>query len=120
MRLLLLFVLLSAVLLGTDSGAPPTFQAELTKLIQQVNDAWSAMGTARFGPSERENASIAFRRSLRVSSAMQAGDIISESNVRSMRPAGGLLPVHFKDLIGKRVSEDLEIGAAVTWEVVEP
>jgi pseudaminic acid synthase len=51
---------------------------------------------------------------------MQAGDIISESNVRSMRPAGGLLPVHIKDLIGKRVSEDLEIGAAITWDVVEP
>jgi pseudaminic acid synthase len=49
---------------------------------------------------------------------MQAGDIISESNVRSMRPAGGLLPVHFKDLIGKRVSENLEIGTAVTWDVV--
>lgn len=77
------------------------------------------MGTVRFGPSERENASIAFRRSLRVSSAMKVGDIISEANVRSMRPAGGLLPVHLKDLVGKRVSEDLEIGAAVTWDVVE-
>ena len=107
----------------SDGGPDAAFSCEpeeLTKLIQQVNDAWSALGTDRFGPSERENASIAFRRSLRVSSAMQAGDVISESNVRSMRPAGGLLPVHIKDLIGKRVSEDLEIGAAVTWGVVEP
>lgn len=107
----------------SDGGPDAAFSCEpeeLAKLIDQVNDAWSAMGTVRFGPSERENASIAFRRSLRVSSAMQAGDIISESNVRSMRPAGGLLPVHIKDLIGKRVSEDLGIGAAVTWDVVEP
>ena len=107
----------------SDGGPDAAFSCEpkeLTNLIQQVNDAWSAMGTVRFGPSERENASIAFRRSLRVSSAMKAGDIIAESNVRSMRPAGGLLPVHIKDLIGKRVSEDLEIGAAVTWDVVEP
>jgi len=105
----------------SDGGPDAAFSCEpdeLTKLIQQVNDAWSAMGTVRFGPSERENASIAFRRSLRVSSAMRAGDIISEANVRSMRPAGGLLPVHLKDLVGKRVSEDLEIGAAVTWDVV--
>lgn len=105
----------------SDGGPDAAFSCEpdeLTKLIQQVNNAWSAMGTVRFGPSERENASIAFRRSLRVSSAMRAGDIISEANVRSMRPAGGLLPVHLKDLVGKRVSEDLEIGAAVTWDVV--
>lgn len=107
----------------SDGGPDAAFSCEpeeLTKLIQQVNDAWSAMGTVRFGPSERENASIAFRRSLRVSSAMMVGDTISETNVRSMRPAGGLLPAHMKDLIGKRVTQDLEIGAAVTWDVVEP
>jgi len=57
---------------------------------------------------------------LRVSSAMRAGDIISEANVRSMLPTGGLLPVHLQDLVGKRVSEDLEIGASVTWDVVSP
>jgi sialic acid synthase SpsE len=51
---------------------------------------------------------------------MRAGDIISEANVRSMLSAGGLSPVHLQDLVGKRVSEDLEIGTAVTWDVVSP
>jgi N-acetylneuraminate synthase len=105
----------------SDGGPDAAFSCEpkeLSKLIQQVNDAWSAMGTVRFGPSERENASIAFRRSLRVSSAMQAGDIISESNVRSMRPAGGLLPAHMKELVGRPVTQDLEAGAAITWDIV--
>ena len=49
---------------------------------------------------------------------MKVGDIISESNVSSMRPAGGLLPANLKDLVGKRVIQDLEIGSAVTWDVV--
>lgn len=106
----------------SDGGPDAAFSCEpdeLAKLIQQANDAWSAMGAVRFGPSERENASIAFRRSLRVSSVMHKGDIISEANVRSMRPAGGLLPVHLKDLVGKRVLQDLEIGTAVTWDLIE-
>ena len=106
----------------SDGGPDAAFSCEpdeLAKLIQQANDAWSAMGSVRFGPSERENASIAFRRSLRVSSAMRTGDVISEANVRSMRPAGGLLPVHMKDIVGKRVSQDLEIGAGITWDVIE-
>ena len=106
----------------SDGGPDAEFScepAELTRLIQQINNAWSSMGTVRFGPSERETSSIAFRRSLRSSTAMRAGDIISATNVRSMRPAGGLMPVHMKDLVGKRVSQDLEIGAAVTWDVVE-
>jgi pseudaminic acid synthase len=92
---------------------------ELSNLIQQVNDAHSAIGSVRFGPSDREKASIAYRRSLRVSSPIRAGDIISVSNVRSMRPAGGLLPIFIKDLVGKRVSQDLVVGAAITWDVVE-
>jgi len=103
---------------GGPDAAFSTEPEELKKLVEQVNDAWSAMGTVRFGPSERELASIVFRRSLRASSNMRAGDIITEQNVRSMRPAGGLLPVHIKDLIGKRVSQDLEVGSAITWDVI--
>jgi N-acetylneuraminate synthase len=105
----------------SDGGPDAAFScepAELSNLIHQINDAWSATGSVRFGPSDREEASIAYRRSLRVCSPMQEGDIISELNVRSMRPAGGLLPAQMKDLIGKRVTQNLEIGAAVTWDVV--
>jgi len=106
----------------SDGGPDAEFScepAELTKLINQLNNAQSAMGAVRFGPSKREYSSIAFRRSLRASEAITAGEIITQANVRSMRPAGGLLPVHFKDLIGKRVVNDLEIGAAINWDDVE-
>ena len=105
----------------TDGGPDAAFSCEpdeLSKLIQQVNDAWSAMGLIRFGPSDREIPSIAFRRSLRASVHMRTGDVITEENVRSMRPAGGLMPISIQDLIGKRVSRDLEVGAAITWDVV--
>ena len=106
----------------SDGGPDAAFSCEpeeLRKLIQQVNDAWSAMGSVRFGPSERETASIAFRRSLRASSSIRAGEVITELNVRSMRPAGGLLPALLTDLIGKRVLKDLEVGTAITWDAVE-
>ena len=106
----------------SDGGPDAAFSCEpeeLRKLIEQVNVAWSAMGTVRFGPSERETASIAYRRSLRTSSTLRVGDVITEANVRSMRPAGGLLPAHLKEIVGKRVLTDLEVGAAITWDAVE-
>lgn len=105
----------------SDGGPDAEFSAEpeeLANLVSQVNDAWSAIGSVRFGPSERESSSIAFRRSLRVVQDMKAGEVITVANVRSIRPAGGLLPVHLKDLIGRRVTKDLEIGTALTWDVV--
>ncbi len=103
---------------GGPDSAFSTEPEELTQLIQQLNDTWSAMGSARFGPSEREKSSIAFRRSLRASTKLKAGDLVTSENVRSMRPAGGLLPAHMKDLIGRRITKDLEVGSPITWDVL--
>ncbi len=105
----------------SDGGPDAQFSCEpkeLETLITQINNAWSALGSVRFGPSNREVASVAFRRSLRASVEMKAGDVISEENVRSMRPAGGLLPANLINLIGKRITQDVEVGTAITWDIV--
>lgn len=106
----------------TDGGPDAAFSSEpeeLSHLIQQINTVWQAMGEVRFGPSEREMSSIAFRRSLRVTKELLPGDVLDEDSVRSMRPAGGLAPVHISEIIGQRVTQRLEVGAPVTWEVLE-
>jgi sialic acid synthase SpsE len=36
-----------------------------------------------------------------------------------MRPAGGLPPHNITDLVGRRINQDLEIGAAITSDVLE-
>ena len=41
---------------------------------------------------------------------MKAGDIITEDNVRSVRPGYGLHPKYFPYLIGKKVNRDLKKG----------
>ena len=77
------------------------------------------MGEVRFGPSEREKSSIAFRRSLRTTRTLEAGEVLDETAVRSMRPAGGLAPVHFSEVVGRRVLRKLDVGAPITWDVLE-
>ena len=78
------------------------------------------MGEVRFGPSEREKSSVAFRRSLRTTRILDAGEVIHAGDVRSMRPAGGLAPVHFSEVVGRRVLKKLDVGAPVTWDVLDP
>jgi N-acetylneuraminate synthase len=106
----------------SDGGPDSEFSCEPTEmkaLIEDVNTAWASLGTVRFGPSPREISSIAFRRSLRASRGIKNGELISTDNVRSMRPAGGLPPIELDHLIGKKVNVDLDVGAAITWSVVE-
>jgi sialic acid synthase SpsE len=49
---------------------------------------------------------------------MKAGDIITEKNVRSVRPGYGLPPKYLPEILGKRVNRDLEKGDRMKLEFV--
>ena len=110
------------ITLEKDSGgADAAFSAdanEFNQFVSKVTTAWEAIGTPRFGPSPKEAASLAFRRSLRATRRIASGEVIGTGDIRSMRPAGGLGPEHLSAVIGQRALADLEVGQAVTWDVI--
>lgn len=100
-----------------DGGPDAAFSLEpdeLAQLVHDVREANDAVGEVRFGPSERESASIPFRRSLRAVKPIMAGESITEENVRSIRPAGGLPPEDLPLILGKVAAIDLPAGSAIT------
>ena len=50
---------------------------------------------------------------------MKTGDIITELNVRSVRPGYGLHPKYLKDCLGKKVNRDLEKGERMKLEYIQ-
>ena len=105
-----------------SGGADAAFSAdadEFQSFVSDVTTAWTSIGSPRFGPSPKETASLAFRRSLRTTRRISAGELIGPGDVRSMRPAGGLAPEEIDDVIGKRAVVDLEVGQAIMWTLVE-
>jgi pseudaminic acid synthase len=107
----------------TDGGPDAEFSAEpdeLTELVHAVRDAHAALGTARFGPSPRENASRAFRRSLRAVQFIPAGCEITSDLVRSVRPSGGLAPDEIHNVLGRVAERDLQPGDPITWDALGP
>lgn len=42
---------------------------------------------------------------------MKEGELITEQNVRSVRPGFGLPPKYLKEVLGKQVNQDLEKGS---------
>lgn len=92
--------------------------AEFGELVATVGTTLAALGTPRFGPSRSELKSLAFRRSLRIVERVRAGEPFTSANVRSVRPAGGLLPDQLVHLMGLEAAVDLEVGDPVTWDVV--
>ncbi|MGE3361676.1 MAG: pseudaminic acid synthase [Acidimicrobiia bacterium] len=104
-----------------DGGPDAAFSAEpheLAELVRAVREAHAALGTCRFGPSEHERASLAFRRSLRAVRPIRPGEPLTADNVRSVRPAGGLAPDALDAVLGRRAAIELEVGAPISWEVL--
>lgn len=102
----------------SDGGPDAAFSAEPSEfadLVIAVRQAQLAIGTARFGPSERERASVAFRRSLRAVRPIAAGELLTMDNVRSIRPAGGLAPDLIDSVLGMVAARDLDQGAPLSW-----
>lgn len=92
---------------------------EMEQLVRECRTAWEALGEVSYGVTEQEKKSLQFRRSLYIVEDMKAGDVITEKNMRSIRPGLGLAPKYYDVLLGKRVKCDMKRGTALAWDCVE-
>ena len=73
------------------------------------------------GPQDGEGvggANAQFRRSLYVVADVKAGEILTEEQVRSIRPGNGLAPKHLDDILGKPAARDLQRGEPFAWDMI--
>ena len=80
--------------------------------------AWDSIGQVSFQRSESEKRSLVFRRSVYFSEDMKAGDVITDKNIKAIRPSYGL-PTKFYDLlIGKKVKADVKKGTPTSFDLI--
>lgn len=105
----------------SEGGPDASFSlepAEFADLVAAIREAESSIGSVRYGPTGREQHSLVFRRSLFVVEDVRAGDVVSRSNVRSIRPGYGLDPGLLTDVLGCRFAEDVERGTPLSQELL--
>jgi N-acetylneuraminate synthase len=90
---------------------------ELADLCTSAKTAWSALGQANYQRRPSEEANLVFRRSLYVVEDMQAGDVFSAENLRSIRPGYGLAPKHLTAIIGQRAAKPIKAGTRMDWSM---
>ncbi|RKX27389.1 MAG: pseudaminic acid synthase [Candidatus Zixiibacteriota bacterium] len=91
---------------------------ELKQLVIETERAWQARGAVVYGGSEREQASLKYRRSVYISEDVKEGEILTHENTRVVRPGYGLHPKYLEILIGRRVNQKLKKGTAMSWEFI--
>jgi len=105
-----------------DGGPDAAFSlepAEFTALVRDCKAAWSALGSATYDELGSERAAAGHRRSLYVSAEVQAGERLTDVNVRSVRPGHGLAPKHLPDVLGRHAARDLKYGEPLDWSMVD-
>lgn len=88
---------------------------EFKDMIANIRILEKALGTATLELNQKSMKNRVFARSLYVVEDVLKGDVLTEHNVRSVRPSHGLAPKHFKDVIGKKTNQHLAKGTALSW-----
>ncbi len=105
----------------SDGGVDAVFSMEpdeMKLLVKETYTAWEALGQVRYGATQREEASVMFRRSIYVVEDIRKGMSFTAKNVRIIRPGNGLHPRHYDFLLSRTASCDIQRGTPMNWDFV--
>lgn len=91
---------------------------ELAFLCREAPRAAAAIGEPTYGAHHTERAQLALRRSLYFARDLAAGQTITEADLATARPAGGVHPKQMGRLIGREVTVDVKRGDPVTLTAI--
>lgn len=86
-------------------------EEEFTEMVKAVREAEKAVGVVSYEPTEKQIKGRAFSRSLYVIQDINKGDVITEDNVRSIRPGFGMHPKKYKEMLGTTAKKDFTKGS---------
>ncbi len=88
-------------------------------MVSNIREVEKALGEVRYDLNEKSSRSREFSRSLFAVEDIAQGEIMTEKNVKSIRPGYGLHPKHLRDVIGKKFNKATKRGTPLTWELFE-
>jgi len=102
-----------------DGGVDSAFSlepTELASLVTETNRAWQALGEVRYGPTESEQKSLVFRRSIYVAENIAEGELFTTKNIRIVRPGNGAPPSFYKQILGLQAKRGYRAGTPFSLE----
>lgn len=85
-------------------------ETEFKQMVDSVRLTEKILGKVDYEMTKKKKKSREFSRSLFVSKDVKKGDVISEENIRSVRPGFGLHPKYYNIILGKFFLKNIEKG----------
>ena len=106
----------------SDGGVDSAFSAdpaELKDLVRGSREVFEAIGHPDVWLTQSESESLRHRPSLYITRDVSQGELVSENNVRSVRPSGGLAPNQTSNVMSKTFRKDIPAGTPLSWDALD-
>lgn len=85
-------------------------EVEFTEMVKSIREAESAIGNIDYELTDKQRKGRSFSRSVYVTSQIDKGQTITESNIKSIRPGFSEHPKHFNKMIGMKAVKSYTVG----------
>lgn len=104
--------------IGGPDAAFSLDKKEFSEMAKAVRDVEKAIGEVDYTLSEKQQKNKQFGRSLYVVEDIKKGELLTEKNVRSIRPGYGMHPKFLKNVLGKMVINDIKKGSPLQQNLI--
>jgi pseudaminic acid synthase len=104
---------------GSEDDAFSLKPDEFKKMVNSVRIVEKTLGIIHYDGVNSESKSKKFRRSLFIVKDVKKGELLTEENVKSIRPSNGLHTRFYTEILGKTARFDLEKGTPLSWNIIE-
>ena len=94
-------------------------EKDFTHMVKSIRTAENMMGKVDYEMTKKKKKSRQFSRSLFIVKDVKAGEILTEENVRSIRPGFGVHPKYLFEILGKKFNQDFEKGTPMSLKFVK-
>ncbi len=100
---------------GPDAGFSLNTE-EFSQMVLAVRNTERILGKVDYSINENNRK---FARSLFVVKDIKKGELLTEDNIRSIRPANGLHTKYYKEVLNKKSNKNLDFGTPLKLEDIE-
>ena len=92
---------------------------EFKQMVNSIRIIEQSLGKITYGETKNEEGMKKFRKSLFVVKDISAGEMLTDENIRAIRPGYGLEICYYPQVIGKFARSQISCGTPLTWNLFE-
>lgn len=93
-------------------------ESEFKEMVDAVRKTEKMLGKVDYEMTDKKKKNRQFSRSLFIVNDVKEGEILTEQNVRSIRPGFGMHPKHYNEVLGKKFNSNYEKGTPLSFDLI--